>query len=145
MGGTTAAPWLIPYPTGGDLVRDGDNAMQAIAERVAALLTANVGVPYVPLGTNGVVMTWGGTVQIATRSGWVWVLLNPTKTSWTSGETIATLPAGYRPVSSVYASCIVAASAAATSVLLTSGGLLQTVGAVTSGGGLVGAFSFIPA
>lgn len=37
MGGTTAAPWTIPYPTGTDRVADGDNAMQALAERVAVI------------------------------------------------------------------------------------------------------------
>ena len=37
MGGTTPAPWSIPYPVGTDRVADGDNAMQAIAERVAAI------------------------------------------------------------------------------------------------------------
>lgn len=39
MGGTTAAPWLMPYPTGTDRVADGDNAIQSLAERVHALAT----------------------------------------------------------------------------------------------------------
>lgn len=37
MAGTTAR-WQIPYPTGTDRVMDGDNAMQAIAERIDVLL-----------------------------------------------------------------------------------------------------------
>lgn len=36
MGGITPAPWSLPYPTGTDRVMDGDNAIQALAEKVAA-------------------------------------------------------------------------------------------------------------
>lgn len=63
MPASTPTPWLIPYPVGTDRVADGDNAMQAIAERVALISNA------LPRGLIGTAVagasTPSGTAQVA--------------------------------------------------------------------------------
>ena len=96
MGGITPV-WAIPYPTGTDRVADGDNAMEALAAKVDALLGAKV--------YTGVAMGagWTGAVAFIVRSGWVHVRLagqNPT--GWPNNAIVATLPVGARPSSDVW-------------------------------------------
>ena len=97
MAGVTAAPWSIPYPTGTDRVADGDNAIQAVADRMNALLAQNlVGAP-VPVTNVPTVGGFAGVVTYAARAGVVTLNVNPTKASWAGGDLVATVPAPYRP------------------------------------------------
>jgi hypothetical protein len=61
MGGTTPK-YQLPYPTGTDRVADGDNAIQALAERVEVV------VPLVRVGVVGMATNAGsdGTITFAT-------------------------------------------------------------------------------
>lgn len=94
MGGTTTAPWSIPYPTGSDRVMDGDNAMQAMAERITVLMESPVKPAYsVMTMANG----WQPNVLVVKVSGWVHVHVSAAKASWAGGEIMTTLPAGLRP------------------------------------------------
>lgn len=63
--GSTTPTYALPYPVGSDRVRDGDNAIQALAERVEAVLAASV-TPYVV--PTGVVAPYAGA---AAPAGWV--------------------------------------------------------------------------
>lgn len=73
MGGTSAN-LKIPYPTGTDRVMDGDNAMQAIADRIDARM---------PYGWLGIAIPTTTTI-------------NPTKVSISGGTMDLTFPAGRR-------------------------------------------------
>jgi hypothetical protein len=60
--GSTTPKFAIPYPVGTDRVMDGDNAMQAIAERVEALLSARHQVGLVTVNLVGVQFTFSTVV-----------------------------------------------------------------------------------
>lgn len=107
MSGATPAPWSIPYPSGTDRVMDGDNAMQAIAERVAALNSSQwkldaVGVTNVSMGSG---WTDTGTYYMI-RSGWVFLRIMAGRATWVGGSPVCYLPSTVAPTYSLYAPCI---------------------------------------
>jgi hypothetical protein len=100
MAGTTTR-LALPYPTGGDRVADGDNAMQALAEAVD---TALAGVAWVNMALgNAWTNTDTNTYGFASyrKRGDV-VELRGLITPGTVGAVIFTLPAGFRPPKSVW-------------------------------------------
>ena len=60
----TTPAYALPYPVGTDRVMDGDNAIQALAERVEALLTPVAG------------EAWGTGNQSVASYGQRWMVLN---------------------------------------------------------------------
>lgn len=95
---TTPPPWSLPYPVGTDRVADGDNAMQAISERVAALLAESIIKP--PASAPCAVSPgWSGAADVYFRSGWVALTYDVTLPSglWSPGSVLATIPAGFVP------------------------------------------------
>lgn len=64
----TTPVYAIPYPVGTDRVMDGDNAMQAIADRVEAILkTMDPAVTGAPTGVRNVIRN--GDMGVAQRGG----------------------------------------------------------------------------
>jgi hypothetical protein len=105
MATTTAAPWSLPYPQANDLVRDGENAMQSLAERIATLFTDNFwSAPLNYTAVTPLAAGWTGNVWFALRAGWVHVVVDVTKgaSGWLVNEQLATIPAGFRPKLSDY-------------------------------------------
>ena len=93
MGGTTS-PLTFPYPTGTDRVADGDNAIQALAERLNTYLNtigatvpldSNIGA----LDSNYVYKTGGmATLHLGLQNN----------IGWNAIWAVAFIPAGYRPI-----------------------------------------------
>jgi hypothetical protein len=98
--GSSTANLAIPYPTGTDRVTDGDNAMQAMAERVDALIWRGTGL-WLPLSVSvGTPVGAGYRDPTYTRDGrWVHVRgnLGGYGGGLSAGATVFTLPLGYRP------------------------------------------------
>jgi hypothetical protein len=135
---TTPAPWSIPYPEGTDRVIEGDNAMKAIADRVAALNTQSlIGAPVqgIPC-SNGA--GWAGGATVSLRSGWVHLFINQTKANWIANEVIGQIPVGYRPLATLYSAVLASNNGAPVGIYVsnTSGQIAVTVAAAL--GGLVG-------
>ena len=137
--------FAIPYPVGTDLLADGDNAMQALAERVEALLSPQTGA--VVYGTNVVTAYDGSAVY---KSGGVIVLRFglTTTVGVASGGTLLTTPVGFRPIAqtrcvgwNVTAGLWAVGSYVGFSWMPT--GVLYCEGATTNGQGFVGAITSV--
>lgn len=87
----TTPTWLIPYPTGTDRVADGDNAMQALAERVDTLFTAEVGQSYKAVYlTVNTGIGWTGAAFGARSGGLVMISFVCYKSGWVGTEAFIT-------------------------------------------------------
>jgi hypothetical protein len=143
MPSQTAAPWSIPYPLGTDRVMDGDNSMQAIAERMNALFNQNILAAPVPQTSLAPQTGWAGTVAYFVRSGVVTVFLEITKASWAAGEGLAQLPVPYRPYLSTFIQGRKHVSGGPVLVQLRSDGYLVVMTAGSSENGISGYFTFL--
>lgn len=98
----TTPIFAIPYPVGTDRVMDGDNAMQALAERVETILApTGTPLPY----QNGW-HDYGSGYEAATyqRIGRLVVLQGLASPAGSTSLGICTLPPGFRPAGTVLAS-----------------------------------------
>lgn len=87
----------IPYPLGTDRVMDGDNAMQAIAERVDLVMGAGA------TGSVSAAPNYVGTGTANKRGGMVSLTINITSNiASTNGTQLGTVPAGFRPALDFY-------------------------------------------
>jgi hypothetical protein len=133
MGGTTPK-YGLPYPTGTDRVADGDNAMQALAEKIDDTLA--------PTGTAGTIVPtpgagWGtGGCRVQRFGPFVVMLLDATNNAgWAANALIGTLPVGYRPpVSAVFVG-IIAVTGAKDSFYVSNAGNIFAVDARPAGSG----------
>lgn len=90
--GSQTTPLRYPYPTGGDRVMDGDNAIQALAE---ALNNDNAGATYA-LTLSG---SLTGSATIYRRGSLAVINFNMTvAVALTNGQNLANIPAGVRPI-----------------------------------------------
>lgn len=135
----TTSPLGIPYPDPGDPLSDIQADMQALAEFVDDVITAlsavaAVGWTAATLGTG-----WTGTVEYARSAGMVTVELDGvTKASWSAGDVIATLPAGFRPSRTVHE--MGELSGSTRPIQVTSAGEVQASAA--GSGGIYGSITF---
>lgn len=100
----TTSPLGIPYPDAGDPLANVRADIQALAEYVddtiAALsaVSATSWATATPLGSG-----WSGTAQYKRGAGAVQVVLDGiAKSSWSTGDTMFTLPAGFRPSRTIF-------------------------------------------
>lgn len=140
------APMQIPYPTPGDTLRDAVSTIPAAAAtKVNDLLAALQGVAAANVAlVHSSSFNPTGTFPTTAfrRAGMVTVVMGADKNGWGGGETVATLPVGYRPAFNVYAFGLRTSDAGPIPLLITSGGLIQTVTASPVGsGGLKGHFT----
>jgi hypothetical protein len=137
MAGVTA-PLAFPYPTGTDRVMDGDNAIQALAEKVDDFLA--------PLGNTVPVATvisqngWNTSLTYLMKMGPLVVMrLDAVKASWAASEGIGQVPVEYRPRLNVFACAVTGATGSPTSFYVRGGdGVIVTVLAASGGAGLSG-------
>lgn len=135
---STSTPWSIPYPVGTDRVMDGDNAMQAIADRLHLLLNQNITKAAVSTATTPIGTWTAGGSMVYFRAGWTQLFIDTVKASWGAAEGVLTIPSGYRPtLFNVYGAVIVRDTGAITGVYASVDGALRTLVA-GSGGGLIG-------
>ena len=128
MGGTTT-PLAFPYPTGTDRVMDGDNAMQALAEKIDDYLAgASNAFP------GGVARRRGGTVHVE--------LNHIVGGTTAAGGVLAVLPAGYFPAANGYFYGINFTTGAPAPVYVLATGNIVAGAAYTAGHQLVGTFSY---
>lgn len=136
MAGTTS-PLAFPYPTGTDRVMDGDNAIQALAEKVDDYLAPQGITPVGISSQNG----WDVAACRVLRFGPFCVLqLYASKTSWGGSEGIGVLPAGYRPggAQNIYFEAMMSATGQPSSVYLRPiDGVIVTVLGQSGGGSLI--------
>lgn len=143
MGGTTTAPWSIPYPTGTDRVADGDNAIQAVADRVTLLLGQSLnGAPLPYTVVPALAAGWTGVVLYGMKAGWVSVYVGITRATWGVTEGICTIPAGYRPGLTQYSALMAANGAVPIMCSLAIDGGMRVQPASSTAGGLYGGFSY---
>lgn len=144
MPANTPGPWSIPYPLGTDRVTDGDNAMQNIALRVAALLADANGTPTVAPVAMNLASGWTGSMTYMVRGGWVYINVNVTRVSWPVNTVVGYLTSTYWP-RDTQTTVLVGASSGATQTaqLVNTNGYITALAASTgSGGGLLGYFAY---
>jgi hypothetical protein len=88
----------IPYPIGTDLLADGDNAIQALAERVEALLSPTW--TALPFGSGW--STLGGQQACEYTKIFGWLYFRGHANSSSTGANICTLPVGFRVAANQY-------------------------------------------
>jgi hypothetical protein len=105
----------LPYPVGTDLIADGDNAIQALADKLDAILWSGIPTatnPWIAVGSGGTAPAFGvgfgnygnGFAPVGFRKvgNLVYVrglIANVSATA--QNATFFTLPAGYRPLATV--------------------------------------------
>jgi hypothetical protein len=140
MAGTTPK-FAWPYPTGTDLVMNGDNAMEALARATETTITTKDSASCTA-GPN--VTLWGGTVVLRT-GGWgtLCVSYSPSL-AMANGAVVATLPVGFRPGNEIYFTVVdlLAASNFANALLVDSSGQVKCMRADASTQQHVGSCSF---
>lgn len=137
MGGTTV-PLGFPYPTGGDLLSGGDNAIQALADAVDDYFVgANTTV------TPGANITLGSTAVYRRGNMGLLVVNNLTTGAViNAGSTILTVPAGYRPPVTWYGTVYNQSTIAGIAVAMTSAGVFQGLFNISAANALFGSFLY---
>jgi hypothetical protein len=138
MSGTTS-PLAFPYPTDTDFVTNGDEAIQSLAEALDDYLAGADSAL-----TAGASMTLGATNRAYRRGGMVYMLVDDWTTtgSISSGATIATLPAGYRPSVALRGTCSNFTDSTPVALILNTNGTVVTSNAIGSGKILKGGVTF---
>lgn len=136
----------MPYPVGTDRVADGDNAIQALAEKVDAQLSRNMGAPVAGAYTTiAPASGWAGNGgYLLLRSGWVEIRLDVTRASWAANTPIlAAIASNLWPKYTVYVAMFGRGSGAPATVTMNTAGVL-TAGASNGSEtqGLVGNISW---
>ena len=127
----------IPYPTGSDRVMDGDNAMQAMAEKIDPSVAATSGVGSFGPGCSG-------KLNVFRRGRVCHFNFEVTSANGTAaGFSLGTLPVGFRPVEQWFFQCLIVSSSANLSVeLSTAGGFVPNVTGLAAGGRIIGSVTF---
>lgn len=138
MSGTTS-PLGFPFPTDSDFVTNGDEAIQALAEAVDDYLAPADNT--VTAGTN---MTLAATNKVYRRGGVCMLLVDDWTTTGaiSAGDTLATIPSGYRPVVAFRGTCQNHTDAVPVGLILGTDGTVKTSNAIGSGKVLKGASTF---
>lgn len=140
MSGVTV-PLGFPYPTDADFVTLGDEAIQALAEAVDDYF---VGVTSVAVAAGGSVTLNGTRVHRRGRVG----ILNCENLAATAllgvGNTILTLPVGYRPAVSTRGVIVVYVAGGNTTIMveLQAGGAVVIANAIPNGAAVYGSVTF---
>lgn len=142
----TGAPWNLPYPIGTDRVMDGDNAIQALSDRIDALFDNTWVRSNVPPSSSSVSLGagWGGLVQYGIRGGWVWLYMAPTKSSWAGYEVIATLPTEARPSAAVFQCGVITGTGAPTPLVVNPSGTVTSITGTAAGANGINASLIFP-
>lgn len=141
MSGATSG-WVIPYPTGGDPARDGDNKIAELAARIDYLLSLTVVAP--PLGYTAIApQGWAGSAGFFVRNHVVHVTYGLTRANWASHSTMFTVPAPYRPGIQLPSMAVTTSSGKAFTCTLNTNGVATvfTPGGSTDGG-IMGYWTF---
>lgn len=139
MSGTTS-PLDFPYPTDTDAVTNGDEAIQALADALNDYLE-----PTDAALTAGTNMTLGSPNRVYKRGAVCYVLVDDWTTtgSISAGATIATIPVGYRPATTLRATCSNFTDSVPVALILLATGAVNTSNAIGSGKVLKGGFTFV--
>lgn len=86
----------LPYPTGTDLVVDGDNAIEALA-RAVDHNPASLGTGLVTLAMSSGWAVLGTGIRYIVINGWVWLYGRAQRASG-SNATVAAIPAAVQPL-----------------------------------------------
>lgn len=76
---------------------------------------------------------WGGAVSASRRADVVMVTLAATKASWSAGETVATIPVGYRPSATRRGAVLSTGSGDAVMVAISTAGVVTLISSGTTG------------
>jgi hypothetical protein len=129
----------IPYPTGTDRVADGDNSMQAIAERIEAI--QHPGTTVAPTSIlSGLIVQNSGAYR---RGGFccLWLNLGAPAAGVGVNTGLVTVPVGYRPPHDVFGVVNVGANFA-TIIVAAAGHIACTSMAIPPSGGLYGVITY---
>jgi len=146
--GSQTAKLAIPYPVGTDRVMDGDNAMQAIADKLDALLAGTASWPgvvgdWVSIAYNPATCT-AGQLQYLRRGGVTYVEFQltggPGGVPSGQGLLASALPVGFRPAVSCLRLC--QGAGVLRGVAMTTGGMLNADFGGTASAAFYGGFCF---
>jgi hypothetical protein len=124
---------------------DGDNAIQALAEKVDDYLAPQGIAPVTPFSQNGWVVS--ATTCKAYRFGpFVHFHLDAAKTNWAGAEGVGQLPVGFRPAINCYVFCMISATGGAQVIYVRTDGTIVTVLGFSGGASsLIGDFVYTAA
>jgi hypothetical protein len=131
--GSTTTSLALPYPVGTDRVMDGDNAMQALAERLDAVIA----------GTTGIISPGAGLTILSDNRVWRRATMCGFPIKWSvtapfaAAASVGSVPAGFRPPVDWSIVCYQGPSQVAT-LTVRANGNIHTEAALASGLGLYG-------